>query len=84
MIDSDGNPVIGPTEEELERLRDQYVEDDADSSETGVESERDATHECRACGFEVAEQTPFSTLELWCEHCDSMRFFERLEDGEDG
>lgn len=54
------------------------AEGDVDSSETGDESERDPTHECQACGEEVAEQTPFSRLELWCANCDGMRWFKRV------
>jgi len=52
---------------------------DPDEFVEEIESE-EPTHECQSCGTGQRIDTPYASLDAWCESCDGVRTHTEIDD----
>jgi len=44
------------------------------------DSSEEPTHECQSCGTDQRIDTPYSSLDAWCESCDGVRTHTEIDE----
>jgi hypothetical protein len=52
--------------------------DDTGNIDLDTDDGTDPTHECQSCGTGQRIDTPYSSLDAWCESCDAVRNHKRV------